>query len=344
MVKLTREITEDIVNLTNDPESIDAALCKYIRLKKVYDASSKFKQMILELRNSELKNFMKENFIFFTTNYYEYIDGTVPSEFNININGENKMMPISEIKDIFKHDAFIDKLSNLYSFIELKTLKKSYEIQILENLVKEMKSKNRYKVFCPYCQAENIEYTELDHYLPKHVYPLLSLFSENLIPTCKYCNSSSIKGDKIPKLPNCHPYKESPLEKNINFSFVDVSQPCKVEYDKADEKVCNYAELFKISERFSSHHFTELFKAEINKVTVRSKRQLLRSKASGNRINKNLIEITVQVNIKDRIHELLTEPEGYSKYKRQMLESISENQIKKIILSLYFYFNEDNLD
>ena len=339
MVRLTRDITEDIVNITNDPDSIEEALCKFIRLKTVYEASTNFRLMISELRNSELKDFMKNNFAFFSAHYYEYIYGLVPSEFLITINGENKKIPISEIKRLYKEDAFFKDLSNLYSFINSKTLHKSYEIQILENLVKEMKGNNRHKIFCPYCQSENLIYTELDHYLPKHMYPLLSLFSENLIPTCKYCNSSSIKGEIVPKLPNCHPYKEYPLEDHINFSFVNILQPCKLDYDESNERVCNYVELFKIQERFSNRHFIELFQKEINRVTERSKRQLIRLKEGGDKINKNLVEITVKSNIEDRIHELSIEPEAYCKYKRQMLASISDDQIKKtIILPLSLYF------
>jgi hypothetical protein len=55
---------------------------------------------------------------------------------------------------------------------------------------------------------------ELDHFLPKHKYPLFSMSAYNLVPSCKICNQS-LKGDKD------FNYEEfySPFEKGIEDSF-----------------------------------------------------------------------------------------------------------------------------
>ncbi|PEC81952.1 hypothetical protein [Bacillus cereus] len=55
---------------------------------------------------------------------------------------------------------------------------------------------------------------ELDHFLPKHKYPLFSMSAYNLVPSCKICNQS-LKGDIE------FNYEEfySPFEKGIEDSF-----------------------------------------------------------------------------------------------------------------------------
>lgn len=60
---------------------------------------------------------------------------------------------------------------------------------------------------CPACLGSisigsDDGYADLDHYLTKSVYPLLSVSSDNLIPICKTCNQTGVKGNQNP-LKNC---------------------------------------------------------------------------------------------------------------------------------------------
>lgn len=78
---------------------------------------------------------------------------------------------------------------------------------------------------CPLCDL-GVEPSELDHFLPKSQYPLLSVTPENLIPSCIVCNkrkSSNFTNDyySIP----FHPYYEDITEKwlDCKISFYEDS-------------------------------------------------------------------------------------------------------------------------
>jgi 5-methylcytosine-specific restriction endonuclease McrA len=62
-------------------------------------------------------------------------------------------------------------------------------------------------VVCPYCRLS--ESATLDHYLPKDMYPEFSVFPQNLVPSCAYCNSTKndlILNDEKNCLLFLHPY------------------------------------------------------------------------------------------------------------------------------------------
>jgi len=88
--------------------------------------------------------------------------------------------------------------------------------------------------YCPYCNAETVgtahlpssEYVpDIDHILPKGVYPLLSLSLYNLVPVCNRCNSRFKKEYDMLKgwngqsdLPALHPYVHH-IYKHIRFDY-----------------------------------------------------------------------------------------------------------------------------
>lgn len=58
---------------------------------------------------------------------------------------------------------------------------------------------------CPIClghiqkdKKKNYVYYEIDHYFPKSIYPIFSVFADNLVPVCKTCNGPSCKHEKDP--------------------------------------------------------------------------------------------------------------------------------------------------
>jgi len=74
---------------------------------------------------------------------------------------------------------------------------------------------------CPICDKLLDETQSIEHFLPKSMYPALSIHPYNLFPSCKKCNNE--KGNKNPlpsrKLPCClHPYYHS-LEQDSLIHF-----------------------------------------------------------------------------------------------------------------------------
>ena len=92
--------------------------------------------------------------------------------------------------------------------------------------------------YCPYCNAETvgtatlpdrIYVPDIDHILPKSIYPLLSLSLYNLLPVCNRCNSRFKKSkdmlsawDGISDLPTLHPYVHN-IHRHIKFNYYPTS-------------------------------------------------------------------------------------------------------------------------
>jgi len=73
---------------------------------------------------------------------------------------------------------------------------------------------------------------ELDHFLPKHKYPLFSMSAYNLVPSCKICNQS-LKGEIE------FNYEEfySPFEEGIEESFRFYRRMINQEATQQDSKI-----------------------------------------------------------------------------------------------------------
>ncbi len=53
---------------------------------------------------------------------------------------------------------------------------------------------------CAYCESKitQVDYGDIEHFKPKSKYPLEAVKWENLLLSCKRCNSPAYKGDKFP--------------------------------------------------------------------------------------------------------------------------------------------------
>lgn len=61
--------------------------------------------------------------------------------------------------------------------------------------------------FCPYCNLSSRFPSELDHYLPKSVFPTFALTVDNLVPICSDCNKNKLDTVQIEKSKRIiHPY------------------------------------------------------------------------------------------------------------------------------------------
>lgn len=117
---------------------------------------------------------------------------------------------------------------------------------------------------CPYCNRQYITpvYTkggkiraDLDHFLPKSEYPYFSMSLQNLVPSCKFCNSS-VKGADEYGFELLNPYSD-PIDEHIKFYInpgavdkLDVKVSGPPSYKKKSE---NYLDLFKIKTQYSYH-------------------------------------------------------------------------------------------
>ncbi|WP_394900116.1 hypothetical protein [Clostridium butyricum] len=80
---------------------------------------------------------------------------------------------------------------------------------------------------CPYCNRQYITplycdngkvRADLDHFYPKYIYPYLSMSIYNLVPSCKFCNSSLKNGKEFSYNNNLNPY-EYGFSKLYTFSY-----------------------------------------------------------------------------------------------------------------------------
>jgi len=105
---------------------------------------------------------------------------------------------------------------------------------------------------------------EFDHWLPQSLYPDLSLSYFNLIPSCKFCNSSLKRRTDMKLNEYIHPY----IDKKAGFSFrylplSNNQYAVNTEVDSdldpnAKSKVQNTLDLFRIKEIYNAHSSFEL--------------------------------------------------------------------------------------
>jgi hypothetical protein len=186
-----------------------------------------------------------------TSNYLGLINNEIPTE-DIHLSDEE----LKFIREIF--DYFYD------SMFESTTLQKGY---LAIKGQEEKTIRDNYKKFflminnvCPYCDIRRFDHHSaitVDHFLPRNVYPYLSVYSLNLIPSCGPCNSA-FKNSKI-KLPIIHPfyhqvadmikfsfeYSDEHLCKSINYAILP-------EYEAERTRISNYFEVISINEVYSN--------------------------------------------------------------------------------------------
>lgn len=116
---------------------------------------------------------------------------------------------------------------------------------------------------CVLCGGELGDTPEVDHWINKGQYPLLSVCQDNLVPICHDCNSSANKGEKPVHAAGCfddwfHPYLRSGHGKvSVDYRLNTRSVACAAVNQSDAAKVRNLDELLNLSTRW-----TRRFKAE----------------------------------------------------------------------------------
>lgn len=208
--------------------------------------------------NKDLKDYIKNNL--------EKIIKGKPSELkklNTNFNSLKAYRPTKILKGkvskIFDYKYFSSKKDNIYDGydlaqkLDIKTClycNRNYTLTV---------SKGKKKV-------DKITRPEFDHFFDKSENPLLALSIQNLIPSCKICNSTLKGRKKFNLVSNLHPYQDEV----INFykyvfiphdvkSIIGGASNLSVKLDissgntKIDYKIKKNKEIFKLEDIMSAH-------------------------------------------------------------------------------------------
>lgn len=130
---------------------------------------------------------------------------------------------------------------------------------------------NRETTLCPICgigelkKKEDSTRDQYDHFLPKALYPFSSVNFENLVPSCKECNSFDAKGeaDTIAISTGKMFFPFDTLHKGISVEFhisKDNFEPEKVDWridftnpDGKNDEIESWKAIYKIEKRYSGH-------------------------------------------------------------------------------------------
>jgi 5-methylcytosine-specific restriction endonuclease McrA len=130
---------------------------------------------------------------------------------------------------------------------------------------------NKETTLCPICgigelkKKEDATRDQYDHFLPKALYPFSSVNFENLVPSCKECNSFDAKGEddtiavSTGKL--FYPFDNSHKGISVEFHIAaDNIEPEKVDWiidfnnpDRKNDEIESWKAIYKIDRRYSGH-------------------------------------------------------------------------------------------
>jgi hypothetical protein len=113
---------------------------------------------------------------------------------------------------------------------------------------------------CPLCDGD-MNSPEVDHWLPRSVYPALSCHPKNLVPVCHRCNSRECKGEQCPITPANHrPFDDwfHPYERPAHAHFSVKVTEAQVSLVNADPdqqtRLNNLDSLLKLTPRWAQEY------------------------------------------------------------------------------------------
>lgn len=226
---------------------------------------------------SKMEEGGKENIFLGTPQYlYEFVEKVKRKYGDVQRKIREEEGYSKSIFDIFDYDKFVES----HGFIHKCAEEKTYNIDNFEEISENFKwgayayvLSLKVKV-CPYCNRNYITpiYSEdgkmradLDHFYAKKQYPYLSLSLFNLVPSCKYCNSSLKGSEEFTYTANFHPLDKVKAESLYRMTYKPKSMLCffgeedfdiDLEYNiinKNWEKIRHNVDIFKIQEIYQYH-------------------------------------------------------------------------------------------
>ncbi|MCP1495098.1 hypothetical protein J2Y73_005129 [Peribacillus frigoritolerans] len=240
----------------NDPDLEGKINIENSPLAKVARKTS-VKKLLISFVQCPDRNFIQSLYMYYIKNYQNIVDGT---PYLIS-----KFTPETWTLVINSFDYFYDTLLNI------KIFQRNYipDYDGPKELKREIRKKFGEEKVCPYCDFHNIsheDFSSIDHFLPKSRFPLLSIYSENLVIACAGCNDR-IKRDAF-ELPIFHPLFDD-VTNYITFKFDQTCSRINIDYNVTFihelKSATNYCELFKLEEVY----ITILYKLRSDRKKIR---------------------------------------------------------------------------
>jgi hypothetical protein len=240
------------------------------------------KSLLISFVRCPERNLVYFLYQYYTKNYKKIIDG-IPF-----LEGKFSPETLKLVEDTFKYfyETLIDK----------KTFHKYYlpDYDGPDNLKRELRKRFGFERVCPYCDFHSIsheDFSSIDHFLPKSKFPLLSIYSRNLVVSCAGCNDR-IKLDNY-NLPIVHPLFED-VTMYIKFSFDQRINNIDIEYIGQNvlevKSAAAFTDLFKLKEVYTTILYR--LKADRKKIRniVESKWLFVENSRRNFNLLKNLLE------------------------------------------------------
>lgn len=167
------------------------------------------------------------------------------------------------LKDIFT-DFFYEKFFDYHKIWELIDSRKYCDGYSRAKFHDNFRKENELYV-CPYCDIDtiiNVTNKEVEHFLPKSLYPLLSMNAYNLISSCIACNKPGEgKGTNI-YIPINSPYNKQ-IGNQIKYKNHIIHK--QIILESKETEISNYLKTLNLTERYKNNTIYELVqdKAEI---------------------------------------------------------------------------------
>jgi hypothetical protein len=205
---------------------------------------TKVKKYIVRFVKCPERHMIVFYYYYYKNNYEKILDGCF--YLDNNLTEETKLL-INEAFNYF-YEELPDKKTFQINYLDdyrgPKSLKREIRLQFGKNI----------KV-CPYCDINNIrhpDYSSIDHFLPRKHFPLLSIFSKNLIISCGPCNDR-IKKDKL-HVPIIYPILYQ-IADFIKFKFDRNCDHIDLKVDGATSleiiSIVNFCKMFKLKEVYA---------------------------------------------------------------------------------------------
>lgn len=206
-------------------------------------------------------------------------------EYSINLENDLELFlndPINYLKPLIisnselLEDKIIELYQNNFSYInewddDYLVLKNIFIDNVYETSFDKWNFINRIKIdTCPYCNRNYIFTTsrnkkikpEIDHFYPKHLYPILGMSYFNLIPSCETCNGQSAKYKKDPfseRIISPYLVKKNDFKISHKIKSISIINPIcgksDVEVFFIDNEVIKpNLETFNLKELYGLHH------------------------------------------------------------------------------------------